>query len=340
MTSRRIRLAVVGSFSGLMMFGGLGCARPVLSVEDAVVLGGQQASMVAHLEKSRGLGFRSGIERSEVRFSVNDTSVGDCDTCGHGQAETKCSLPNGNCDRFEADTTVHGKSIRAAGRVFNWDNQRTVIAVDIDETLSITDYLDLIFTAHDGGSRPIRGAVETMNALARDFNIAYVTSRPRFMLERTRQWLHETGFPDGPVIVAAGWADWRSQTQYKRKTLNNLRQQWPNLLIGIGDKQVDVDAYTDNRMLTLIVNKKNPTAFGSKANALRDWTAIGKFFADNRDLLCSPTALASRIDANGKLTAPPRDAVAERIPPRSQRPQVLNRTAAPLPTVRPRNTRS
>jgi phosphoglycolate phosphatase-like HAD superfamily hydrolase len=322
---RRTRLGFAGSLFGLICLSSLGCSGPVLTVNDAVVMGGTQSPVTAYVERPVGLGFRHAVKEVPVEFSAGNREIGVCETQNRGQASVLCDLPQGGCSQFEAIAIVKGKTVTQSGCVFRWDPRRTVVAVDVDHTLSLTAYLALLFKTRDRHSRPIPGAVETMNALARDYQIAYVTSRPRFLLERTRQWLREEGFPAGPVIVSSGWAEWRNQGAFKRRRLADLRQQWPNLLIGIGDKQSDVGAYTANGMLTLIVNEKRPDRYGEKAVTSRDWAALAQFFADNRAVLTQPAVLASRIDAGGRLIPPAPDlmAAARPMPPGSQRPQAL-----------------
>jgi hypothetical protein len=333
-----IRLASAGIFCGLVFLSAFGCSGPVLSVNDAVVMGGVQAPLTAYLEQPVGLGFRNGLEEVPVQFSARNQPIGTGRTRDEGNASVVCTLPDPDCSQFEATVRLKGRTLRTSGKVFHWDPSRTIIVVDIDETLSVTDYGDLLFSRHDGGSRPIYGARETMTALARDYHIAYVTARPRFMLERTRRWLREHGFPDGPVMVSESWAEWRSQTNFKRNTLARLRQQWPNLLIGIGDKRADVEAYTYNRMLALIVNEKDADRYGRKAMTMPDWPTLARFFAEHHDVLSRPAMLAARISPEGKLLPPPRDAVARRTVPGSQEPQA-RRSAAAVPPQTQRDRR-
>jgi hypothetical protein len=302
---RRIRSVCVGGLLGLGLVWVSGCGRPVLSVDDSVVMGGTRMPAKAVVERPLALGFRKGVKKAVVQFSAAEQPIGSCRTQNQGAACTECALPPQGCLDFTATVTINGQTIRRSGTVFHWDPKRTIIAVDIDETLSVTDYPDLMIGSQDRGSRPIRGAVVTMNALARDYHIAYVTARPRFMLERTRAWLRAQGFPAGPLIVSASWAEWHNQSAYKSRALASLRKQWPNLLIGIGDKRGDVHAYLDNRMLTLIVNERDEDRYGDKATTLNDWPTLARYFSESRTVLSNPTALATRISRAGKLTPPP-----------------------------------
>ncbi|GMU21526.1 MAG: hypothetical protein AMXMBFR13_16190 [Phycisphaerae bacterium] len=302
---RRIRLAGMGGLIGLAVVC-TGCGRAVLTVDDAVSFTPGNVPLTAFLQKQKGLGYRSGIDRTPIEFSVNGGKVGGSSTQRKGRAEADCTLPGGACSTFEAKTRVGGKTLRAQGTVFTWDPTRTVIAVDIDDTLSHTDYGDLLLTGgRDSGSRPIAGSRETLQELAKHYHIAYVTSRPRFLMERSREWLNRHGYPPGPVVTSPSWEEWSDQTEFKTGELARLRKQWPNLLIGIGDKQVDVDAYSANRMLTLIVNESNPHEYGSKAVTFRSWHNLGKYFVENRELLANPTRLAQAIDHNGRIRRSP-----------------------------------
>lgn len=338
MTMRRIRLAVLGCISTLALPWTLGCGRTVLSVDDAVIMGGRQTPVTAYLQKPAGLGYRRGVEEIPVEILADGKSVGRTQTQDKGRAEAPCALPNNGCSEIEVRARVGSKTLRTEGQVFNWDADRTIIAVDIDETISTTNYADLLLTPNDDGSRPIRGSREALVALAKDYHIVYVTARPRFLLDRSRNWLNKYGFPAGPLITSQSWEEWRDQTRFKRDALARLRRQWPNLLIGIGDKRVDVDAYSGNGMLTLIVNESDPGQYGGRAVTLRDWPSLARYFTEHRELFGHPARLAARIDSNGRL-APQREGVAGRSPAMEQnRPQVLRTPTSPVPPaqLRPR----
>ncbi len=256
--------------------------------------------LLAQLEREPVLGFRDGIENVWIRFFVGGRQVAGRLTADKGRASTFCDLSPAVGAEFEASAVVDGRTVRMTGSIFDWRDDLTIIAVDVDGTVSDTDFDDLVFDDEDGDSTPILNSREALHALSNDFHIVYLTGRPRFLLEKTRTWLTERGFPPGPVIAAGGLRDFLRQGDFKRETLATLRQCWPNLLIGIGDKHRDAVAYRANGMLPVIVTAKNVAQKRRtwQAAVLPTWEDVSRFFAANRRLLSNPRTLADRIDSH------------------------------------------
>jgi phosphatidate phosphatase PAH1 len=87
-----------------------------------------------------------------------------------------------------------------------------IVACDIDSTISETSLNALFFDDIDSTSRPIEGSVEVLREIARDYQIMYLTARPRFTLEKTRSWLDAHGYPREPVITSLTVADALAQS--------------------------------------------------------------------------------------------------------------------------------
>lgn len=175
---------------------------------------------------------------------------------------------------------------------------RTVVVVDVDETLSDTDYFHLLLRTGHEDSEPLRGASATLNQLARDFEIVYLTSRPTYLLSDTREWLHKNKFPEGPVYTADEVAELVSQRRYKTRYMADLLKLYRNAYIGIGDRASDALAYRANNMLSIIVNPDEDSEFHSKDIVLQSWADVKVFFEANAQTLKDPqhVAQAARAD--------------------------------------------
>lgn len=185
-----------------------------------------------------------------------------------------------------ADSRVlrHGRQ-RPAAPVADSEPTRTAVVVDIDETLSDTDYFHLILRTGQEESRPLRHARETLLSLADDFDIIYLTCRPNYLFNDTRRWLVGHGFPDAPVHTANHLTDLLSPRRYKTRHLGELQKKHPNALIGIGDRASDGLAYQNNGMLSIIVNPDDDAHYSSRDVVLRSWKDVAQFFQANADLL-------------------------------------------------------
>jgi hypothetical protein len=291
-------------------FATIGCSPAILTVDGLVLVRGQESMLLAQLEREPVLGFRDGIQNVWVRFCVGGRQVAEQLTADAGRASTFCSLSPAMGAEFEASAVVDGRTVRTVGSIFDWRDDRTIIAVDIDGTISDTDYDDLVFDDEDEDSMPIATSREILSALAHDFHIVYLTARPRFLLEKTRAWLAKHRYPHGPVVAAGGLRDSLRQGSLKREMLEGLRQCWPNLLIGIGDKHRDAVAYRANGMLPVVVTTKNITRKRRtwQVVVLPTWEDVSQLFAANHRVLSDPSTLADAINSHrtqSMLVIPP-----------------------------------
>lgn len=282
----------------------MGCRAPVLSVDDAVVLPGEKTRLIACVEREPVFGLCKDVERVRVHFDVDESEIGTAKTDDDGVAEVKHKLGAGSAN-YEARVLVDGRELRALGRIYTWDKNRVIIAVDIDHTIGRTDYEALLSsTSQEDGSDPIKNSVETLKALAQDFQIVYLTGRPRFLIDKTRMWLRHEGFPAGPVITSVRVRDMVDPSEFKRRKLHELREYWSNLLIGIGNQPGDAEAYGANDMLSLVLPSKPGQTFGPHAVVFRNWKQLGKFFDTNRAVLTRADALRKVIEGKESLLLP------------------------------------
>jgi len=280
-----------------------GCSPLILTLDDAMVESGKEARLHAYAEREPILGLRSDVKGICIEFRANGTVLGRAKTNSDGCATIKCKCPPG-LTRIEARVIKNSESPAAEAHVFEMSHERVMIAVDIDKTLSRTEYKQLILKPEDEESDPIKGSRETMRQLSKEFHIIYVTARPRFLLEKTREWLAEHEYPDGPVVVAPSVRVAIYAFEFKRKTLKALRDDWPALLIGIGDRASDADAYGANDMLTLIVARRRDEDYGPHAIVLRDWKTLREFFEQNRDDLRDPRRAKEAVKGERMLQQP------------------------------------
>lgn len=175
--------------------------------------------------------------------------------------------------------------------------ERPVLAVDIDETLSVTDYQNLMWGIGKDDGMPLPGSQAAMNRLAATFDIVYVTARSRSMKNKTERWLSQHGFPEGRIVTSPTVGDFLFQGNFKEKIIRKLRQEYPNMVAGIGDKAKDGKAYRKGGMVSVIVNPWPSHTYHADDVVLRDWAAVADFFQANHAVLSNPRLLRERLDA-------------------------------------------
>lgn len=284
-----------------------GCAPAILTVDDTVSLDGRAVPLVAYVEREHLLGLRSDLEHIRVSFRAGETDLDTDRTGEYGRAAIDAELSDSPMS-FQATAMVDGRVLERSGRIYHWRRGRVILVVDVDHTISETNYRKLVLKEEIKVSPPIKDSRDALRELADDYYILYLTARPRFLLDKTRGWLKEYSFPEGPVVAAPGLRDAIRAESYKRQTLKHLRQRWPDILIGIGNRPHDLEAYADNEMLPILVrtgqDPDEEATYYPGAVTLYDWRSVRKFFAANRSGLSDSESIKRIIEGKQMLQVP------------------------------------
>ena len=225
-------------------------------------------------------------------------------TDGDGLATFLYPIQDQETKSFVAEAEIDGQVLRDERPIFRFKPGRIGIVVDIDGTVSKTDHWDLIVSEQNKKSRSIDASADVVNKLAATYNVAFLTARPRILLDKTRRWIKENGYPDVPLYIAPGLRKAMNAERFKRETIGLAKQSFPDLLIGIGDTETDSRAYGANDMLTLIVGQEPDADFGNHALLLQNWEMLDQFFTANAELLHDPQRLRQTIQQGGTVSVP------------------------------------
>jgi hypothetical protein len=280
----------------------VGCATPYFDVDEAIRFEDGRTRFVAFAQEKKGW-FLGGVSDVEVRFEVDGREVGRgvSDERGFAKAIVDVDQP---APRFEATADVEGEIFRADAAIVEWRSDRVIVACDIDSTISQTSVRALFFDAIDETSTPIPDSPEVLTDIGEEHQLMYITARPRFTLGKTHVWLAENGFPRQPVVTSLATGDAFGQTAYKTMTLNSLRKHYSNLLIGIGNTDIDADSYTAHDMLVLLIQPKQPMRRNGSVFHFQSWQQVRTFFAENRVALSDPERVRAAIRGEAELRLP------------------------------------
>jgi hypothetical protein len=278
------------------------CTTPILAIDDAMELEDGRTRFVAFVEREAGPLF-NGVEGVEVQFLIGGRQVASARSNERGVAMTVAQLSEAQ-DRFEATARFDGQDFRRSGMVIQWRTDHTLVACDIDATISETSLEALFFEERDDKSTPIPGSLETLRWIDEHFDLVYFTARPRFTLEKTRQWLEAHGYPRAPVLTSLALTDAILEARYKAREIRRLREVFPNLLIGIGNTAIDSEGYGANGMLALILNRDRETHYGAHAIEFDSWDQIRRFFDVNREVLASPERVRAAARGDEMVLVP------------------------------------
>ena len=313
-----------------------GCGAPSVGADDVVVVPGQEAVFCASVDNSF---MNQAMPGTKVEFYVGRDKLGEGTTDSVGLVSVRKPLP-GQSRNWEARALVNGSTVVSRGQVFHWGLDKTVVAVDVDETISRTTYSNLFFTQFDTTSQPVEHSAAALKAMNGDYYICYISARPRWLHNKTKRWLSDHGFPAGPVLHAEKFEACLKQEEYKQRMLAEFQARFPNLLIGIGDKDVDDRAYGANSMLAVILDK-SATNYREHCMVFKDWRQIQGFFSTQKPNLCDPVRLAGLIQTNQMRLRPlfdfPADQLARQSVPAPSGPLMPATPASPAspPELRP-----
>ena len=73
------------------------------------------------------------------------------------------------------------------------------------------------------------------------------------MTHRSKGWLRQQGYPPGVLLVSKMSQALGDSGEYKTARLAALKESFPNIKIGIGDKVSDAQAYLENGLETYLI---------------------------------------------------------------------------------------
>lgn len=243
---------------------------------------------------TRGVSWAGLLTVAFSNLTIAEPSSGAETAAGKAKAPNPASPPAKRWVQFSADQ-FEAASLSPGTAQPERPRPRTTLVVDVDETLSITDYNSLYLGIGSDDSRPLHGAPEAMRALAKEFDIVYLTARPNSLVRKTLRWLTAYSFPLGPIFTSP--SIFGSRAAHKQRTLAQLRSRSPNMLIGIGDKAGDAASYRAYGMLAVVVNPWRKQQYRRDDIVLRNWDDVAAFFRANQALLTNPGRLATAMRA-------------------------------------------
>lgn len=279
-----------------------GCQQTMLTVSDAFCTPDQKTALEARLERT-ARGGMAGITGTSIVFYVHEQRLGESVTDDMGVARLACELP-ADATHFRAEARHAGDTLKGEGLVFRFPPGRPVIVCDIDGTVSMTHYRELVFDEHDLASRPFENAASVLTKLNERFGLVYLTARPGFLLEKSKRWLDANGFPRAPVITTPSLAESLGVQKFKAQRIAHLKRVLGRVGIGIGNADTDSEAYAMQHLLTIIIDSEDDNRFRAHAVVLRDWKMVEAFFDANHEILEDYDRLQAALDGEEFIRRP------------------------------------
>ena len=288
----------------VLFLGLAGCHQVHLAANDTFAMGSSESTLEARVERHTSPTKTAPAAGVLVQFFMHEQKLGQCLTDVKGIARFMCCLPAGTT-HYRAEVGNGRDKVTDEGLVFTFPAGRTVIVCDIDETVSLTHYRELVFDSRDDmWSKPFPDAAATLTEVSRRFGVVYLTARPYFLLEKTKRWLLANGFPTCPVITTPSFSQALGVQAFKAERIKHLEGVLHTVGIGIGNANTDSEAFAMQSLLTIIIDDHDDNKFRSHAIILRNWKMVRAFFEANRGLLEDPAKLRSAIDGEQMIQRP------------------------------------
>ena len=129
------------------------------------------------------------------------------------------------------------------------ETDRRLMVVDLDKTLVASGF----YTVLVGDPEPTGDSARVLNKFAERFAVIYLTHRPDLFAASSKDWLRRHGYPAGPLLSSSLSSFFEGSEKYKTGRLSQLKKEFPNLKLGIGDKFSDARAYAANGMTAYII---------------------------------------------------------------------------------------
>ncbi len=268
-------LALAAALAVLPMLGGCGIIGELLGSRhgylfqgsDVLCYPGEAVELTFRLQHGEFLGDKP--DRT-VLLSLAGRQFGQAVTDREGYARFRCVAPDrpgdyriiGALADAEQATKVGPAALLLAVR----NRDQPIIVTDVDQTLEMDGFRKVLA----GHPRPMPDAVRVLHRLHREagYTIVYLTLRPDFLEVRTRAWLAEYDFPEGPVFYSDEDVLLKDRAAYKPRVLRTLICAFPNVRAGIGDKAADCQAYRSAGLpLSLLIVRPQESAKDRQAQA-------------------------------------------------------------------------
>jgi len=242
-------------------------SRYLLTARDVLVLPDEQVTLWAGLESGSFLRDTPGIPiRFRCEGRLNCVAVTDDE--GHATAPFRPPAPGDYLVTVSVEPTALKESPPQPVTLLVACRQadEPLAVVDLDKTLVASGFKSVLW----GDPRPMSRSMEVTRRLAKDRTIVYLTHRADFLGPKSKAWLHDFGYPRGPLLAANISEVFEKSGSYKAAVLQGLRQRFCGPAIGIGDQVSDALAYERSGLEPILLLNIPPNADAHEFRKLAD----------------------------------------------------------------------
>ncbi|MFP4107299.1 MAG: hypothetical protein ACLFVU_14595 [Phycisphaerae bacterium] len=217
------------------------------------------AELTARLQSAKNI---QGIANATLGFYRGEKLIGKAKTNKGGYASVKLQTGTTGTTEYavkvlsvpesvdQSVKQVTPASLLVAVRRKNVE----IVVIDLDHTAVESGFFRVLV----GGAKPMPGASKAIQRIEEDYQIVYLTHRPDLLASKSKRWLTQHGFPRAPLMVSELRQAFGDSGKFKTARLSALKDVYPNVEIGIGDKFSDAQAYVNNGLTAYLIPDYDP----------------------------------------------------------------------------------
>ena len=243
---------------------------------DMLARPGEKADLVARVQYAQEM---KPVEDVAVEFRLGSALLGRVATDDDGYARLAWAAPGaGDHDvavkivavpdeKYDEMLKVSPASLLVSVR----PSATRFVVIDLDHTVVASSFVHVL--ADD--AKPMDRAAESVKTIAKTYSVIYLTHRPDLLASKSKRWLSEHKFPRAPLLVSSLSEAFGDSGEFKTGRIKTLRERFPGVAIGIGDKFSDAEAYVANGMAAYLIpdydrDEDDPKDLRKLAKKIRD----------------------------------------------------------------------
>ena len=306
------RLTLLAALAASALAAGCGAQQILLGTEgeylvtvrDVLAPPGKEVDLVARLQEGDLLRGRMG---HVIHFKRDGQLVKAAETDDDGEARARFTPDAPGDQVFAVEVSAVGlegdppppRELLVACR----PTTARIAVVDLDKTVVASGFHTVLL----GNPEPMAGSVDVLKRVAADHTIVYLTHRPDYFGPKSKAWLWASGYPRGPVLLSSVSSFLKGSGTYKSDMIRGMKDTFPQVEIGIGDKFSDVEAYHANGLTSILIlpvpedpSSKKLEELADKVDALpqaihvtRGWDAVEAVLYEGKSY--PPSAMAKAL---------------------------------------------
>lgn len=253
--------------------------------EDALGQAGRTARLRARLERKGLLGINPDVEEEPLDFYLvardgralaEAAYLGGVETDGDGYAVLEWQPPEPGQYQVEVRVRRGSDYVALPGNLILAAPPagRPMIVVHLDGTVHQASNLTMFRGTENAQIPAAAGAQAALRLLATHYQLVYLTDLDATFTNKFRDWLQRHDVPPAPVLFWSLFERSLSHETYLTKLLEKLRQDHPDIVVGIGAQPGDGKVFVSHGLGAIVLSASRPEELVPEALHATSWEQV------------------------------------------------------------------